>query len=102
MHMLTFIKFNAEAEFDIESFLEAATRAVSEHALDISELEKINYHDYIRIMAEIEWPAFLDGDIDFHEQIIRLYNEGLFDKIEETIYNHYDAIYIKDLQEHPV
>lgn len=95
--MLSFIKFNAE--FDPERIVEAVIRAVPEHELDMSELEKINYHDYIRKMAEIEWPAFLDGDVDFHEQIIRLYNEGLFEKIKETIYNHYDAIYIKDLQD---
>lgn len=95
--MLSFIKFNAE--FDPERIVEAVIRAVPEHELDMSELEKANYHDYIRIMAEIEWPAFLDCDFEFHEQIIRLYNEGLFEKIKETIYNHYDAIYIKDLQD---
>lgn len=95
--MLSFIKFNAE--FDPERIVEAVTRAVPEHELDMSELEKANYHDYIRIMAEIEWPAFLECDFEFHEQIIRLYNEGLVEKIKETIYNHYDVIYIKDLQD---
>lgn len=95
--MLSFIKFNSE--FNPERIVEAVIRSVPERELNMSELEMANYHDYIRIMAEIEWPAFLDGDSDFHEEIIRLYNEGLFDKIKETIYEHYDAVYIKDLQD---
>ena len=86
-------------EFDMEKVIEAVTRVVSERAFDISKLEKKNYYNYIRIMAEIEWPAFLDGDFDFHEQIVELYDKGLFEEIEEAIYSHYDAIYIKDLQD---
>lgn len=86
-------------EFDMEKVIEAVTRVVSERAFDISKLEKKNYYDYIRIMAEIEWPAFLDGDFDFREQIVELYDKGLFEEIEEAIYSHYDAIYIKDLQD---
>lgn len=86
-------------DFDIEKVVEALVRVVSEKEFDLSEIEKQNYHDYIRIVAELEWPAFLDGDYDFHEQIVELYRKGYHDEIKAAIYDHYDAVYVKDLQD---
>ncbi len=79
-------------EFDIDKIVEAIMLAMDKQ-------QEQNYHDYIRIMAEIGWPAYLDGDFDFHERIIKFYENKLFDKIEEAIYTHYNDIYIDELQE---
>ena len=61
---------------------------------ELSEDEKQNYHDFIRIMGEVGWPAFMDSDFDFHKKIIELHSYGLHSEIEEAIFEHYDAAYI--------
>lgn len=63
----------------------------------LSEVEKSNYRQYIRNMSEIGWPAYMDGDLDFHKTINALFKDGKYEEIIEAIYAHYDSNYIDEL-----
>ena len=36
----------------------------------LTDEEQENYHSYVRIMAELDWPAYINGDTIFHQMII--------------------------------
>ena len=62
-------------------------------------IESQNYTDFLRIMAELEWPAFLDYDTEFHATICDLFDNSLYDDIYNAVFDHYDAFYVKDLED---
>lgn len=99
------IKDSLVLEFDIEKISKAVSTAFPESKIDfdleldfsLSKEEKENYHQFIWNMAEIGWPAYMDGDLDFHKTINTLFENGEYDEIINTIYSHYDNNYIEAL-----
>ena len=61
--------------FDIEKIAAAVEKALQATAYfdRLTAEEQENYHDYVRIMAELDWPAYLNGDPLFHQTIISRY-----------------------------
>lgn len=92
------MSFLLQKEFDIDRIVAAASLALYGGTYDLNLEEENNYHDFIRIMANLGWPAFLDGDIDFHVEIIKLYKEDSLTGIYSAIFNHYNSVYIEELQ----
>lgn len=85
--------------FDADAIIQAILGSKTPIDTTMSKKERLTYYAYIRIMAELGWPAYNDGDVDFHERIVELVENERFDELEASIYDHYDAVYIKDLQE---
>lgn len=85
--------------FDMSIIVEAISKELSQDDFRVAKTHKKNYHKYIRIMAELGWPAYMDGDYNFHERIVSLCKNGTQDLILNAIYEHYDALYIQYLQE---
>ena len=65
----------------------------------LTEENKKNFHDYVRIMAEIDWPAYINGDPIFHSTIIDRYEIEGESGVAEEMYHYYDALYLKGLEE---
>lgn len=84
-------------EFDIDKIVDAVLAAMPESDFELSKEERKNYNRFIRIMSEIEWPAYMDGDIDFHETIINLYENGTIEDVIVAVHEHYNSDYIDDL-----
>ena len=84
-------------EIEIDKIVDAVLAAMPESNFKLSEEEKKNYNRFVRIMSEIEWPVYMDGDIDFHQTIITLYENGTFEDIIDAVHEHYDSDYIDDL-----
>lgn len=99
------IKNSPVFEFEIEKISKAVSDAFfkSEFYVEpkidfqLSKEEKESYHQFIWNMAEIGWPAYMDGDLDFHKTINALFENGEYDEIINTIYSHYDNDYIEIL-----
>ncbi len=64
-----------------------------------SKQDQTNYQKYIRIMEEIDWPAFINGDTIFHEMVIEQYAQGGSNAVITTIYDYYGALYLKGLED---
>ena len=88
-----------ELVFDIDKIAKILCAGIHPINVTMSEKERQTYHFYIRIMAELGWPAYNDGDVDFHKHIVDLVETEEYEKVEDAIYNHYDAVYIKEFQE---
>lgn len=93
-----------EVAFNIERICSAIQKAFDAlgDPLDYeyySEQEIQNYRLYIRILAELGWPAFLEDDPLLHEAVISYMENGDADGIKETLYNYFDVLFIKDLQD---
>jgi len=88
-----------ELVFDIDKIARILCAGIHPINVTMSEKERQTYHFYIRIMAELGWPAYNDGDLDFHKHIVNLVETEQYEKVEEAIYDHYDTVYIKELQE---
>lgn len=84
-------------EIDIDKIVDAVLAAMPESDFELSKEERKNYNRFIRIMSEIEWPAYMDGDIDFHETIINLYENGTIEDVIVAVHEHYNSDYIDDL-----
>lgn len=88
-------------DFDIEKIAAAIKAAFESESYDDSftrdELE--NYHKYIRIMAELDWPAYINGDPDFHKEIINSYETEGSPSVESAIFDYYGALYLKGLED---
>lgn len=46
------------ADFDLSKIVAAITKAYEVEEAQRSEAELSNYHEYVQIMAEFDWPAF--------------------------------------------
>ena len=87
--------------FDMEKIAAAVEKALQSTTYydRLSEDEQENYHDYVRIMAELDWPAYIYGDPVFHQTVIDLYEEKGASGVESAIYDYYGALYLKDLED---
>lgn len=87
--------------FDIEKIAAAVEKAIQSTSYydRLSEDEQENYHDYVRIMAEMDWPAYINGDPVFHQKVLDLYEESGAPGVESAIYDYYGALYLKDLED---
>lgn len=86
--------------FDIEKIAAAVEKALQATAYfdRLTAEEQENYHDYVRIMAELDWPAYLNGDPLFHQTIISRYESDGAQGVVSAIYDYYGALYLKDLE----
>lgn len=89
----------AVAEFNISKIIEALQTAL-DHDYEESfakwsadELE--NYRKFLLIMAELDWPAFLEGDTEFHSEIISLMEAADAEGIANALYEYYDPLFLK-------
>lgn len=69
------------ADFDITKISLAILNAVEATVADPcpewnTEEELENYHKFVRIMAELDWPAFLEYDSKLHDEIISCVEDG--------------------------
>ena len=92
---------DGNAGFDIEKISAAIEIAMqSMHYFDrFSENEQENYHSYVRIMAELDWPAYINGDAIFHQMIIDLYEADDVPGIESAIFDYYGPVFLKELED---
>lgn len=82
----------------IAAAVEKAMQATSYYDY-YSEREQENYHDYVRIMAELDWPAYINGDTIFHQIVVDRYESEGVPGVEAAIYDYYGALYLKDLED---
>ena len=91
-----------EVVFDISKIIAAITKAYEateqEKLAQLKAEERENYSKYVRIMAELDWPAFLEYDPDFHNKIIECVDALDEQGIENAIFEHFDTLFLKDLQ----
>lgn len=92
------------AEFDISKISLAIQKAFEATAADSylewsTEEERDNYHKFVRIMAEFDWPAFLEYDSDLHDEIISCVENGDAEGMTNALYSHFDALFLKELEE---
>ena len=85
--------------FDISKIIAAITKAYEAQEAQRSEVELSNYHEYVQIMAEFEWPAFLEYDPKFHRQIIDCMNNTDVDAFHHLIEQHFGVPFISELEE---
>lgn len=89
--------------FDIEKVLSALEKAGEAYYKDYDERDLLeeeleNYCTYVRIMAELGWPAFLEYDTDVHAEVIACVETGDMERINNLIYNRYGALFLKELE----
>ena len=86
--------------FDMEKIAAAVEKALQSTSYydRLSDEEQENYHSYVRIMAELDWPAYINGDTIFHQMIIDSYESDGALGVEAAIYNYYGALYLKELE----
>ncbi len=87
--------------FDIEKIAAAVVKGLQSTSYYdyLTENEQENFHDYVRIMAKLDWPAYINGDTVFHQTVIDLYEEKGAAGVESAIYDYYGALYLKDLED---
>ena len=69
-------------KFEFNTQKLAAAIRISYEAIN-RKREDENYHRFIRIMAELDWPAFLEYDPWLHERVIEHYEEDNIDEIHQ-------------------
>ena len=84
---------------DISKIVAAITKVYEAQETLRSEVELSNYHEYVQIMAEFEWPAFLEYDPIFHRQIIDCMNNTDVDAFHHLIEQHFGVPFISELEE---
>ena len=92
------------ADFNISKISLAIQKAFEATAADSyfewsTEEEHENYRTYVRIMAELDWPAFLEYDPDLHAEIISCVEDGDAEGITDALYSHFGALFLKELEE---
>ena len=84
--------------FDMTALQKAVQVSYERELEELTQKEQEKYREYIRVMAEIDWPAYINGDADFHATIVdKFINEGI-DAVISEIYDYYDAVYLKGLE----
>lgn len=88
-------------EFDIDKIARAVELAYqsTSSADQYTDDELENYHDYIRLLAELDWPAYMNGDSAFHELVLAAYKTNGVQGVENELYKYYGALYLKTLEE---
>lgn len=92
------------ADFNISKISLAIQKAFEATAADSyfewsTEEEHENYRTYVRIMAELDWPAFLEYDPDLHAEIISCVKDEDAEGITDALYSHFGALFLKELEE---
>lgn len=64
-----------------------------------TEEERENYQKFVLIMAELDWPAFLEYDPDLHAEIISCVEVEDVEGIIDTLYSYFGALFLKELEE---
>lgn len=90
-----------EVLFDMEKIAAAIEKAMQSTSYydHLSDEEQENYHSYVRIMAELDWPAYINGDTIFHQTIIDSYASDGAPGVESAIYDYYGTLYLKELED---
>lgn len=90
-----------EVLFDMEKIAAAVEKAMQSTSYydRLTDEEQENYHSYVRIMAELDWPAYINGDTIFHQMIIDSYASNGRQGVESAIYDYYGALYLKNLED---
>lgn len=82
------------ATFDISKLSLAIQKALddihTEPEDEWSDEELDTYHKFLLVMAELEWPVFLEGDTSFHSEIVSLMESEDAEGIINAIYHYYD------------
>ena len=87
-------------DFDIEKIALAIENAFAAERQYFSYAEELeNYRLYIRVLAELGWPAFLEYDPELHEKVISCMEDEDAEGIKEVLYEYFDALFIKGLQD---
>jgi len=87
------------ADFAISKISLAIQKAFEATAIDSyfeqsSEEERENYHTFVRIMAELDWPAFLEYDPDLHTEAISCVEAGDAKGITDALYSHLTDVFL--------
>lgn len=90
-----------EVLFDMEKIMAAIYSAMQPTSYydRLSDEEQKHYHSYVRIMAEFDWPAYINRDAVFHQLIIDTYESDGASGVESAIYDYYGALYLKELED---
>ena len=66
---------------------------------NVSQAEELeNYRNYLRVMAELDWPAFFEYDPFFHKTILRCVEDNDMERLLLTLYERFDSAYLRDLE----
>ena len=63
-----------------------------------AEVERENYRKYVRVMAELDWPAFLERSPRFHREIISCVEAADMDGITTSLYTHFGNRFLSELE----
>ena len=84
--------------FDRSKIFEAIEKAwLSSCELSTKE-ELENYRNYLRVMAELDWPAFFEYEPYFHKTILQCVNDHDMDRLLLVLYERFDSQYLRDLE----
>lgn len=86
-------------DFDISKIVQAIEKAMEARCNQATVEESENYRKFVRVMAELDWPAFLEYDPKLHAEVLSCVNSSNLDGITEALYNHFNALFLKDLQD---
>ena len=94
-------KYRVIEMFDIAKITAAVEKAMQSRPFSETHTqeESKNYHDYIRLLAELDWPAYINGDSAFHQLVLNRYESEGETGVVSAIYDYYGALYLKDLEE---
>ena len=87
-----------DIHYDMDKIIAAIEKACHEEMVREQEENAECYRKYISIMRNLGWPAYLNPDTDFHEEIVDLFEAGEYEKLEKAIIDHYDHLYLVDLE----
>lgn len=96
---MRFLTRTDEIYYDIAKIIAAVESAHQAELAAEREVEAEQYRKFISVMRKLGWPAFLDGDSDFHGKIVEAFEEGRSEEVENLIYEHYDHLYLVGLEE---
>ena len=89
--------------FDTSALRQAIEKAFevayANYSTPTTENESENYRKFIRIMSELDWPAFLEYDPDLHTEIISCVEAEDADGITDALYNHFNGLFLKELED---
>ena len=60
------------------------------------ELE--NFRNYLRVMSELDWPAFFEYDPFFHKTILQCVEDNDMERLLLTLHERFDTAYLRDLE----
>ena len=60
------------------------------------ELE--NFRNYLRVMSELDWPAFFEYDPFFHKTILQCVEDNDMERLLLTLHERFDSAYLRDLE----